>query len=924
MYEAIWQAVKDELSGETAKAFAARIWEHARWNSFDRMRDTAAEAAAIMREIGLADVEVLEYPADGVTAYGGWVMPQAWDVEDATLDIVEPEVPEPRLARYRNCPQNLMMYSAPTSPDGLVAEVVAVEDAGKASSYQGVDVQGKIVFADALGLDFGLSAFEAGAAGLLSDAMPLAGSPHDKGGGHLDRAVAWHNYSIPPWRTDRKGFGFSLCPADGRRLRKLLQSHGTVKVRACVRTRLYDGVLPAITGLLPGETDQEIAVTGHLFEPGANDNASGCALGLEAVRTLKALGEQGTLPGPRRGIRPVFTFEVRGYQAFLATWPHLRRLVAGLNLDMVGNDLSEARAVSNLVLNWPALPAYTDVLALELLRRLGRDDPLFRFRVEAMGLVDNLFGEPAVGAPTCVLGNWKDATYHTSLDRIETLSPAAMARFGRIAATYCAFLANAGLPEAVWLAHLVDRHGRREVLDAPNDGIGYAARKNAARLRSLRRLVGGRRVLPTRAGLAEADDWLCPWSHLFRDEELKERTGKLADRLQSLVGEEMNRRIFDQRYAERAAADTVHRRRRPEPQASEAERARAMGLLPRRAFKGSLSLESLGEAERRELAERTGLGVSWGAPEWLQLAMFLSNGKSTAWDIWQRVGRETAAPPLGRFCDTLDFLADHGFLHLRPVLTRDDYLAALRAVGLEPGAVAMVHSSLSQFGYVEGGADTVIDALVDALGSEGTLAMPGLSCSWVGRPPYDPAATPVRVGAVPDRFRRRKGVLRSAHPTHSVLALGPLAERIVGDHPPERPVFSPQSPFGQLYDLDAVVVMLCPLAANTILHMAEERAGLLLTDLVAHVLDAGRRREVTVAHAPWHANFDRHYEVLGERGMLRSAPLGESTIHLMRARDAVDVALENLADDPTLAMGDQCDCEFCRNLRAHLGAQGGC
>jgi len=916
--EAIWQAVTEALSGETARDFAARLWEHARWNSFDRMRQTADEAAAIMREIGLEGVEVIEFPADGVTHHGGWVMPQAWDVEEATLEVVEPAIDEPLLARYTDCPQNLMMYSAPTPPGGLVAEVVAVEDAAKPASYKGRNVSGRIVLGDAVGLGFGLAAFEAGAVGILSDAMPLAGSRHEKAPGHFDRAVAWHNYSIPPWRTDRKGFGFSLSPAAGRRLRRLLAEHGTVTVRADVRTRLYDGVLPCVTGLLPGETGEEIAVTGHLFEPGANDNASGCAVGLEAVRAVKALAEHGRLAKLRRGIRPVFSFEVRGYQAFLATWPHLRRLVAGINLDMVGNDLSDARACSNLIFNWPALPAYTDVLALELMRRLGRDDPLFRFLPDHFGLVDNLFGEPAVGAPTYVLGNWRDAYYHTSLDRIETLSPDAMAQFGRVAATYCAFLATAGFSEAVWLAGLIARHGEHEILDARTDRIGYAARKNIARLRSLRRLVSGSRVTPTAEGLAAAGDWLCEWSHLFRDEELAQRVEALAGRLQALAARELERRVSDRRYAERAGAEAVGGKAPPAAAASPADEARARRLVPMRTFKGACCFESLDAQGRRELAARTGLTVGWGAPSWLQLALFQSTGKRTALDVWRWLQMETSPPPLDAFSDILEFLADHGFIRLRPCLARDDYLAALAAVGVPEGGVVMVHSSLSRFGYVEGGAATVIDALLEALGPEGTLAMPGLSCSWVGRPPYNLAETPVRVGAIPDAFRRRPGVLRSAHPTHSVLALGPLAERIVGDHTPARPVFSPEGAFGQLYELDAWVLMLCPLNANTILHMAEERAGLLRTDLVAHVIQDGERRQVTVVHAPWHANFDRHYEVLRQRGQLREATLGESTITLMRARDAVDAALENLREDPTLAMGADCDCEFCRNIRARL------
>jgi hypothetical protein len=79
---------------------------------------------------------VFQYPADGVGNYGGWVMPQAWDVEDAWLEIAEPSVPDPLLTRYRDCPHSLMMYSTPTPPEGVVAEVAVVDEANRESSCE--------------------------------------------------------------------------------------------------------------------------------------------------------------------------------------------------------------------------------------------------------------------------------------------------------------------------------------------------------------------------------------------------------------------------------------------------------------------------------------------------------------------------------------------------------------------------------------------------------------------------------------------------------------------------------------------------------------------------------------------------------------------------------------------------------------------
>ena len=93
-----------------------------------------------------------------------------------------------------------------------------------------------------------------------------------------------------------------------------------------------------------------------------------------------------------------------------------------------------------------------------------------------------------------------------------------------------------------------------------------------------------------------------------------------------------------------------------------------------------------------------------------------------------------------------------------------------------------------------------------------------------------------------------------------------------------------------------------------------------LRDAVARVACEGGSREVTVSHAPLHTNsFDEHYRVLFERDLVRSAPLGEEKIYLMRFRDAVDVAAENLRRDPLLAAAEGCECETCRLVRQNAG-----
>ncbi len=53
----------------------------------------------------------------------------------------------------------------------------------------------------------------------------------------------------------------------------------------------------------------------------------------------------------------------------------------------------------------------------------------------------------------------------------------------------------------------------------------------------------------------------------------------------------------------------------------------------------------------------------------------------------------------------------------------------LKKIGLQEGMVIEVHSSLSSFGYVEGGAETVIEALMECVGENGSIFMPALALS---------------------------------------------------------------------------------------------------------------------------------------------------------------------------------------------------
>lgn len=178
-----------------------------------------------------------------------------------------------------------------------------------------------------------------------------------------------------------------------------------------------------------------------------------------------------------------------------------------------------------------------------------------------------------------------------------------------------------------------------------------------------------------------------------------------------------------------------------------------------------------------------------------------------------------------------------------PFATTADLARDLRDLGVPEGGTLMVHSSLSSFGRVLGGAPAAVRALLAALGPKGTLVMPtfspevsdparwadwGLSGAQLERarahvPAFDPDTTPTTMGAIPEAFRRWPGTVRGPHPQVSVCALGPRATELVAPHALEWGQGA-GSPFERLAAMNAGLLLLgVGFNRATLLHYAESR-----------------------------------------------------------------------------------------------------
>ena len=459
------KVVGAEVSGEAAKQHVARIIQHHRIQASPGIRAAAHDVLNILQRSGIA-AEIMVAPAREGVRFWGQHMFQEWEGRSASLHIVSPPEEAAKLCDFREIPISLIQRSIATPP--VDAELVWLNDGTELAHYEGLDVENKIVLTSGrLDRVRDLAVEQFGAMGIVFYGMRDFAPVRPE----MDLPDARQYTSFWWFGGEKRCFGFVLSPRRGEALRRLvtqraLKGQDPVIVRAVVDSRFCDGEMEIVSACLPGETDEEVVVVAHLCHPrpSANDNASGCGAALEAAQALHSLITSGRLPTPKRSIRFLWLPEMTGTYAYLATnEARLPGMVAGVNLDMVGEDQDKCGSV--WIVEYPpeAMPSFAgdlmvrvrDELSVDLSNLAGNQRyATFRQGVSPFsgGSDHYIFSDPTFGVPTPMLIQWPDRYYHTSEDTLDKVSAAMLAQVGTVTASYAYFVASAGRREAEWLA----------------------------------------------------------------------------------------------------------------------------------------------------------------------------------------------------------------------------------------------------------------------------------------------------------------------------------------------------------------------------------------------------------------------------------------------------------------------------------------
>ncbi len=240
-------------------------------------------------------------------------------------------------------------------------------------------------------------------------------------------------------------------------------------------------------------------------------------------------------------------------------------------------------------------------------------------------------------------------------------------------------------------------------------------------------------------------------------------------------------------------------------------------------------------------------------------------------------------------------------------VTASTIVEGLRKIGVGEGDTIMVHSSLSAFGRVEGGADAVIEALIEAVGRKGAVVMPAFSnnradvektvedealgVSFKFRVlEFNPERDSCWTGKIADTFWRRSDVVRSKDPAYSFAATGPRAPELVRN-------------LEQYAGIDCTIVLFgVGLSVCSAMRLGRQEANL-PADLLERITPPAwlkekyDRENIIFGFGPY-ADYSLMEKPAREQGIFKETTIGAASVIAFRLRSMLDAFKADLERDP--------------------------
>jgi len=362
---------------------------------------------------GLSNVEIRKFAADGKTRWWNWQAPASWSPLEAKLTIGSGK--KAITLDHSKDPFTIGAYSHPTPAEGLELELHA--EGGDPGQNRG-----SLLLLDSdipLGAERTALLEQSGIAGFISDGAARATGEEGFVNGRIE---------LP---QETKLFAFSTTPEVMSKLRQSAASGARAHALVLIDR---SASMPVVTGTIPGQSRDEAWLVAHLCHPrpSANDNASGVAALLGAVRVLSQLRAEGAPQGLT--LRFIWGPEFLGSVALLHELAEsgLAGPRAVINVDMVGEDQFKGCGPFVLERHPDYIASPLNRIAEGVISEVFRqtDDGCSAWKsIPFQGFSDHaLFASPPFEAAAVQLAHERDPYNHSAADDVDKVSAREMQR----------------------------------------------------------------------------------------------------------------------------------------------------------------------------------------------------------------------------------------------------------------------------------------------------------------------------------------------------------------------------------------------------------------------------------------------------------------------------------------------------------------
>jgi len=471
----------DERAAMDLVVFMDRYWRNAGNPGFgasiDRIKSRLEASGFAARASAPADG-----PSTWIESYG---RAPGWDHSVGTLALIgEGQQREEVLLSREQQRVALCINSFSTPPGGVVAPIVDVGQGVAEADYAGKDVKGAVVLGDAgAGRLWQMAVVQRGALGVVSPAMASYIRPGPTQADAQKPRSEWDvlQWGSVPFDEARRGFGFKATLRAAARIRERLKA-GPARVRVEVVSTFAQQPIRSLVAEIPGavKPEERVLLVAHVQEPGANDNASGCATLVELARAVMQAVRDKNIPAPGRTLTFIWGDEIRASRQWMTDHPAEAKQVRYMfSLDMTGEDASKTggpfliekapdpTAVwirpSDPHTEWGSSPMKASALKGTLVNDAFLAVCQLRSKKTGWVVQTNPYegGSDhsvflAAGVPSLLAWHFPDRFYHSSLDRPEMTSPTEMKHVGASVAATALLFASASARDAQDVVRLIE------------------------------------------------------------------------------------------------------------------------------------------------------------------------------------------------------------------------------------------------------------------------------------------------------------------------------------------------------------------------------------------------------------------------------------------------------------------------------------